>query len=242
MTDTDLPTADEITDVSTSDTSELTEAEAERRFREWEKQRDAEYRRLLDDARQVVRATRGWFGSDRDQKWLDACAKALEAQRSGRHIIEQLGAERHIDPKLMANLWAFREGLIADTGAGTAGELALVDLAVVAYANVLRVQGWVGNWSLHAEREAFGQMGLGAEFEERYGPAGERIRGLAVEQYVARISDDLLPLVERFHRMVHEALRTLRELRPVPSARVERSRPMAIKLTFVLNERPRSIK
>ena len=39
-----------------------------------------------------------------------------------------------------------------------------------------------------------------------------------------------LPLVERFHRMVREALRTLRELRSVPSARVERSRPTQIVL------------
>lgn len=228
MSAQDQLSADGKTPQDAFDTRGLTEAEVEQKFKAWCAEREAEYKRLLNSAVQSYKACNSWWGVRTEADWLDACSQALEAQRSGRHVIEQLGAERLLDPKLMAHLWALREDLVADTGADSAGELALIDLAIVAYANVLRVQGWVGNWSLHVEREGFGQKGLRADFKDRYGTEGTRINGLTVERYVGRIADELLPLVERFHRMVREALRTLRELRTAPSARVERSRPPGI--------------
>lgn len=228
MDEKDLLSPDNKTPQDVFDTGGLTEDEVERKFKAWCADREREYERLRSSAVQSFRACNSWWGVRTEADWLDACAKALEANRSGRHLIEQMGAERLLDPKQMAHLWGFREDLVADTGAESAGELALVDMAVVAYANVLRVQGWIGNWSLNVEREAFGQKGLRADFKDRYGMEGERINGLRVEQYVGRIADELLPLVERFHRMAREAIRALRESRTAPSVRVERSRPPAL--------------
>lgn len=228
MSAADLQTPDGKTPQDAFDTEDLSVTEIETKFRAWAARRDAEYHRLLDNAQQVMRATRGWWSVGTEREWLATCAAALEAQRTGRHVIEQLGAENQLDPKLMAHLWAFREGLIADTGAETTGELALIDMAVVAFANVLRVQGWIGNWCLHIEREAFGQKSLRAEFRDRHGHAGDSIRGLPVEQYVGRIADDLLPLVERFHRMMREALQSIQQLRSNAAAKVERESSVAL--------------
>jgi len=50
----------------------------------------------------------------------------------------------------------------------------LVDMAVLAYYNVLRVQGWVGNMALHVEHEFFGQASPAAKFGQQYG----RVEGL----------------------------------------------------------------
>ena len=121
---------------------------------------------------------RGWFGAPSIGAWRETCAKAERAYRSGRFLIERLGAERYLTPELTATLWRRRRGLAEETGARSTAELMLVDLAVLAYADALRVQGWLGSWMLVAEGEAFGQEGLRARFRERYGGGSGEIRGL----------------------------------------------------------------
>ena len=88
----------------------------------------------------------------------------------------------------------------------------------------IRVTGWVGNLSIHIEREFFGSDAPRAEFQ------GRTIRGLTVEQHLSHLREGLLPLAERSGRVMREALSALEALRAVPSEAVERSRPLRIAL------------
>src|SRR6266849_7351926 len=65
------------------------------------------------NARATYRAMAGWQGVRSEEDWLQVCADSQEQYESGRFFLERLGAERHLDPKLMATLGALRQTLIA---------------------------------------------------------------------------------------------------------------------------------
>jgi len=83
-----------------------------------------------------------------------------------------------------------------------------------------------------SEHEFFGIEGPSAHFRNRYGQEGRTIRGLKVEQYIARLRDGLLPLAERCGRAMREALAALEKFGAAPSWPVERSRPVKISILY----------
>jgi hypothetical protein len=138
-------------------------------------------------------------------------------------LIDQLGAFGLLDPATVGMLIAIRRGLFEETNASSARELVLIDMAVVAYANAMRLQAMIGNTALIIESEMFGQPTLRAKWKNEYGGRPEDIQGLAVEEHVARLRDQLLPLVERAHRTVRESIEAIGHMRQAPAMRVERA-------------------
>ena len=132
-----------------------------------------------------------------------------------------------VDQDLAVVLLDLRRRLIDDYG-DTPTAMMLIDRAVSAYQDFMRVTGWVGNLALHIEHEFFGRDGPGAQFTDRYGREGRTIRGLTVEEHLAHLHEGLIPLVERYGRVMREALASLETLRALPSHAVERSKPIAI--------------
>src|SRR5271169_2070421 len=92
------------------------------------------------------------------------------------------------------------------------------------------IAGQRGNTALIIESEMFGQPTLRAKWKNEYGGRPEDIQGLAVEEHVARLRDQLLPLVERAHRPVRESIEAIGRMRQVPSMRVERAEAVNIVL------------
>jgi hypothetical protein len=139
-----------------------------------------------------------------------------------------------LDPTLAAVLLDLRGRLLATYGASAAAGM-LIDQAVVAYQNFLRVTGWTGNTALMVEAEFFGQDRPSAQFRDRYGDEGQSIRGLTVEQHIARLGEQLLPLAERFGQIMREAVIALEGLRAAPNQSVERSTPIVITIASLLD-------
>jgi hypothetical protein len=108
----------------------------------------------------------------------------------------------------------------------------LIDRAVSAYQDFIRVMGWTGSSSIHIEHEFFGLNGPSADFRDRYGREGRSIRGLSVEEHLAHLREGLLPLAERCGRVMREALAALQMLRALPSQAVERSKPIRFSVDF----------
>src|SRR4029077_10299990 len=94
----------------------------------------------------------------------------------------------------------------------------LIDRAVAAYQDFIRITGWTGNAALMVEAEFFGRDRPSAEFR-----GGREIRGLTVEEYINRLGQDLIPLAERCARVTREALAALEGTPAAPSHTVERS-------------------
>jgi hypothetical protein len=189
------------------------EAEYKRRLAE-------RHERLMTDARAAYRAIDGWSSIKSREDWEAAVANASEEYERGAFIIDQLGAERHLEPTLMAVLLTLRRRLIDEHSAATAAELMLIDLAVISYYHTLRINGWVGNFAALIEHEFFDKEGPSAKFEKRYGRGSHEIQGLRVEDYIHRIGEELLPLLDRCNRMMLRNLKALKTMREGPAPNV----------------------
>ena len=130
---------------------------------------DNQYAELRDSSRAIFRAVKGQQGVHSEEQWDQMCKDARRDYTSGRFLIEQLGAERFLEPKLMATLSQLRQALIAQHDPDDPARTMLADLAVVAYYNTLRIQGYIGNLCLDTERHLFGQDPLRAVYGDYTG-------------------------------------------------------------------------
>jgi hypothetical protein len=184
-------------------------------FQAWRERTDANYLTLRRQARASFAAMQGWERVESEQSWLDLCDTAVEEYQSGRFLIERIGAERLLDPSLMATLWMLRQELLRGLQVRTAHEYLLVDMMLLSYHHLLRFNGWIGNIALLIEHEFFAQESPSTKHRRRYGRDGAVGRdGLQVEDHVQRVGEQLLPLMDRAQRMFIRALRELRRPQP----------------------------
>jgi len=192
---------------------EVFKAEYKRRLTE-------RHRRLLADASSSYRAMADWGEVEGPEDWQETVRKADEGLDNGSFLIERLGADRHLDPTLMAMLLAMRRRLIDEHGVTTAAELMLVDCAVLSYYHFLRVNGWIGNLGQWLEAEFFQ---LAAPSAGLVGPFGsDNRKPFQGEEVTQRIAERLMPLLDRANRMLLRNLKALRERRqgPTPSVSI----------------------
>ncbi len=190
---------------------------------EYERRLAERHTRLERDARASWRAMDGWARVQTPEDWQNAVRHADEGLDNGSFLIERLGAERYLDPPMMAVLLALRRRLIDEQGATTAAELMMIDGAVLSYYHTLRINGWIGNLAVAAEGEFFGQASLTAKLEGEYG-RNATVRGLRVEEIVQRLSEQLMPLLDRSNRIMLRNLKALKEHRRAPAPNVNISR------------------
>jgi hypothetical protein len=164
-----------------------------------------------------MRAFEGWGQIHSVEEWQATCEDAAKRYRSGRFLLERLGAERFLDPQLMATLWQFRQGLLEEYGAASPTVTMFVDLALMAYANALRVQGRMGDLALVIDHELFAEDSLKVKLRQQYGP---HFDGFAVEEQLRRLREQLLPLFERVNRQLLQNLQGLQRGHPASSPMV----------------------
>jgi len=177
----------------------------------------ARQERLRTDARAAFRAMDGWAQIKDEAAWLAIVDQADEALATGRFLISRLGAERHLDPELMAALIVLRRRLLTEYRVTGAADLLLIDSLLLAYYHQLRITAWVGDLAWHIEAEFFGNEGPRAKLRQQYGC---QVDGLQVETLLVRLGEQLLPLLDRCNRLLHRNLRALRDPRQRPAASV----------------------
>jgi hypothetical protein len=202
-------------------------AEAKKREEQYRLEWAAINQALRDDSMAVFRAMRK-FRHESEQEYV---SRVLTSFGDGRFLINRLGAEGVIDQELAVVLLDLRRRLLDEYG-NTPAVMMLIDRAVSAYQDFIRVTGWAGNLSIHIEHEFFGLSGPSANFQDRYGREGRAIRGLSVEEHLVHLREGLIPLAERFGRVMREALTALETLRAAPSQAVERSKPIRVSVMF----------
>jgi hypothetical protein len=144
--------------------------------------------------------------ADLESEFQAACEDARERYQSGRFVLERLGAERVLDPQLMATLWQLRQGLLEEYGTASPAMTMVIDLSVMSYYNALRIQGWIGELSLVIEHELFAEDSLKVKLRQQYGSQIERF---AVEEHLQRLKEQLVPVFERVNRQVLSNLQAL---------------------------------
>ncbi len=71
-------------------------------------------------------------------------AKITGDYEAGKFILEQLGAHRFIDYETTITLGHIREQLLVDIKQPTMADKLAADMAIMAYVNLLRLQGGLG--------------------------------------------------------------------------------------------------
>src|SRR5262249_44779551 len=138
----------------------------------------------------------------------------------GAFLLDRLGAQRHVDPKLMATLMSLRQRILVEWGITAAAEMMVVDLALLSYYQALRVNGWIGDLALFIEHEFFGTPTA----------ATDRRQERAIEERMRRMSEQLMPLFERANRMLIRNLQAIKDLRQglVPTIAIGRAEQVTV--------------
>jgi hypothetical protein len=184
--------------------------------REYQRALAERQERLVQESQALLRAVDGWRGIETPEDWQRTIRQAAEDLDTGGFLIERIGGQRFVDPPLMAALAVLRRRLIDESGATTAAELMMTDAAVLAYYHTIRINGWVGTLMAATESELFGPSSLTAKLDRRFGPKTE-VRGLKVEELMQRLTEQLLPLLDRANRMMLRNLKALSDARRPPS-------------------------
>jgi hypothetical protein len=178
------------------------DAEAEAFEQRVKDQMDAQFQRLKDEARALFGMVNGRPGVRNQAEWEKRLGQASDDIGSGRFVVRCLGAERYLDAETVAVLITLRQNLIAELGRTSTFDLMMIDSAIIAYYNMIRVQGWIGNSALVVEGELFGQAAL----NEIHGAMlGERLA-----EQINRLTGGLIPIQERCQRMMNRSLAPLR--------------------------------
>jgi hypothetical protein len=188
---------------------------------EYERRLAERQARLMHDARAVFRAMDGWQRVKDQEDWRRMVRGAAEDLENGNFLIDRLGAERFLDPELMAALLVLRRRLIDEYGAESAADVMLIDVAVMSYYHTLRINGWIGNLAGQIESEFFGTDGLGVVVDSKRRSTWDvKIKGLRVVELLHRLDEQILPLLDRSNRMMLRNLKALHARRQPSSPTV----------------------
>jgi hypothetical protein len=160
-----------------------------------------------------------------EEDWIRVSEESRKQYESGGFLLDRMGAERFLDPNLIATLMWLRQRIIDESGITTAAETMLLDLALLHYCHALRVEGWIGNLALHIERQFFGSGAFAADYRNL--PQGTR---QAADDAVRRFGEQLMPLVDRANRMFIRNLAAIKDLRqrPVPAIAIGRAERVTV--------------
>jgi hypothetical protein len=200
---------DETTAQPPAQPSEAGDAEdLDTKVRKWREQRNRDYKSLRSNSRALWRAMEKWQTVRDADEWAERYVQAHEDYRSGKFLVEQFGGDMYVDPDETAVFLGLRRSL--DENDSTAAEAMVADLALISYRNALRVQGWIGNAAYLIEHELFGQDSPTAKFKQQHGYS---VNGLKVEDTVAGLVRELVPLFDRCNRAVLRNLQARKALR-----------------------------
>ena len=160
---------------------------------------------LRKQAQGIFAAIKGRRGARSEEYWQEIFALAKVDFANGKFIVERLGADRQLDLPLVATLTQLRCDLLEGIENPTAGDYMLADSAILAYRNLLRIQGWIGSTAFVVQRELFGQEPL----ETSYGYT----EAMAIERRVEQLERALMPLLDRSQKMLIRALDRLQARR-----------------------------
>jgi hypothetical protein len=176
----------------------LVDPAAERHEIKAQTEHNAQFLELKRQAQGTFEAIKGRRGASNEEYWQDVVAKAKLDYDSGNFLIGRIGACRQLDLPLVATLLQLRRELLDGIDNPTTGDKMLADSAILAYRNLLRVQGWIGSTALVVQRELFGQEPL--ESSHGYGEA------MQIEKRVNQLEQVIMPLLDRAQRMMIRAL------------------------------------
>jgi hypothetical protein len=150
---------------------------------------NTQYRELRRQAQEVFDALKGRISARNEDNLAEVFAKAHIDYVSGQFLMQRLGADRQLDLPLVATLTQLHQTLLDGIEHATAADHMNIDGAIMAYRNMLRVQGWLGSLCLDVERQLFGQISPNAVLD--------RAEAKEVLTTIEKIEHHILPILEK---------------------------------------------
>lgn len=148
----------------------------------------------------------------RPEDYPDILEEVAEDYLNGTQFLRELSLFYEVSPELSLHVFHLRQEWIKQYGLETVPELMLLDQAMLAYFQVLRLNKEVAATLALTEQSLYYPEGPDAIIRRREGQEPE-LTGLRAEGLVKNLEKRLMPLIERFHKMFLRNLRAMRELK-----------------------------
>ena len=140
--------------------------------------------------------------------------EAVEEYLNGRFFLRELSLFYEVSPHLAMTIFNLRQTWIQQYDLRTVPELLLVDQAMLAYFHVIRANKKIGDlFSLLESSMFMYDSPLESVFTR---PKGKHVVSYVGSEYIEKMQEAMLPLLERLNAVFLRNLRALRELRADP--------------------------
>ena len=113
-------------------------------------------RQRIKDHANVLKRTFPEISKLRTQDdWERAYVSIEDDYVSGQFLIETLGAQRYVEPRIAMTILMMRRRMIEDMQLKTISEFMLMDAALAANYNSIKAQRMLGDIAIHVDRELF---------------------------------------------------------------------------------------
>ena len=179
-------------------------------------------RRRIKDAADVLKRTYPELSALRIQGDWERVSELLdEDYRSGQFLIDNLGADRYVEPKIAMTILLIRNKMIEDMQLESAAEFMLMDGALMAHFNSIRLQRMFGDLVTQVERELFHDDSMSVKLKKT---GRLEVEDFKVEAMLNRANDKLMNLIDRTNKMMVRNIKAIRDLKtgtlPIRAAQV----------------------
>ena len=168
-------------------------------------------RRRIQDAADVLKRSYPELSALQIQEdWERATELLDEDYRSGQFLLDTLGADRYVETKISMTILLIRKKMIEDLQIESAAEFMLMDAALMAYYNGIKLQRMFGDLATQVERELFHDDSLSVNLKDS---GNLEVANFKVEAMLNRASDKLMNLIDRTNKMMIRNIKAIRDLK-----------------------------
>lgn len=149
-----------------------------------------------------------WANVKTQDEWNTAKQNSLKDYFSGKFLIDMIGGAKNNHPTLVAVLLQLRLGWIDEYELTTVPELMVLDFALLSYYHSLKINNILGNLEWITNLEFFEKENPKLKYNNAYKP-----QGFSAEDHIEKMTESLLPSLDRFNKMFLRNLKALRDLK-----------------------------
>ena len=168
-------------------------------------------RRRIKEAADVLKRSYPELSALQTQEdWERATELLHEDYRSGQFLLDTLGADRYVETRISMTILLIRKKMIEDLQIESAAEFMLMDAALMANYNGIKLQRMFGDLATQVERELFHDDSLSVNLKEG---GNLEVANFKVEAMLNRASDKLMSLIDRTNKMMIRNIKAIRDLK-----------------------------
>lgn len=149
-----------------------------------------------------------WASIQTQDDWEEAKKSALKDYFTGKFLINAIGGAKNNRPALVAVLLQLRLAWVEEYELTTVPEFFLLDFALISYYHFLKINRVIGNLEWIVNFEFFEKENPKLKHDKNY-----QVNGFSAEEHIEKMTESLLPSLDRYNRMFLRNLKAIRDLK-----------------------------